>query len=94
MRCTLALIFTLTTAATAQAGWFNGLGRHLGLGWSDGYHAAGPSPPHSFSSFAIPPGGLASPEQIVVPSGKPTPAKMPHSLPPPRSAQPLFELPQ
>lgn len=93
MRTTLALILVLATAATAQAGWLNSLGRHLGLGWSDGYHACDQCSPRAFSSFAIPPGGLASPEQVVVPAKQPTPAKLPESLPPPRSHVPLFELP-
>ncbi len=93
MRPTFALILVLATAASAQAGWFNGLGRHLGLGWSDGYHACDQCPPQRHSSFAIPPGGLPFYETIVLPDKQPTPAKGPDSLPPPRSAPPLFELP-
>lgn len=93
MRTTLALILVLATAATAQAGWLNSLGRHWGLGWSDGYHACDQCPPRRTTNFAIPPGGLASPEQVFVPAKQPTPAKMPQSLPAPRSAVPLFELP-
>ena len=67
MRTTFALLLILAAAATAEAHWLNRLGRHLGLGWSDGYHAAGPSHPRHFSNFAIPPGGLPSPEQLPPP---------------------------
>ena len=67
MRTVIALLLIVSAAATAEAGWFNRLGRHLGLGWSDGYHAAGQSGPQHFSSFAIPPGGLPSPEHLPPP---------------------------
>jgi hypothetical protein len=83
MRSTVALILILATAATAHAGWFNSLGRHLGLGWSDGYHACDSCSRHG-SHFAIPPGGLPYPEPVPVPAKQPTPAKPPM----------LFELPE
>ena len=66
MRCLLALFLALSAAATAEAHWFNRLGRHLGLGWSDGYHA-GPAPSGYYSDFAIPPGGLTAPEPLPPP---------------------------
>ncbi|HUE74049.1 MAG TPA: hypothetical protein VMP01_24425 [Pirellulaceae bacterium] len=81
MRTAIALLLILTTGATAQASWLNRLGRHLGLGWSDGYHAVDPSAPRHFSNFAIPPGGLASPKFVA-----PSPA-------PKAASPPLFELP-
>ena len=80
MRSTAALILIFAMSATAHAGWFNRLGRHLGLGWSDGYHAG----PAHFSNFAIPPGGLAYPEPLPAGAKQPTPAMPPL----------LFELPQ
>lgn len=35
----IAVAFVLAGNVTAQAGWLNELGRDLGVGWSDGYHA-------------------------------------------------------
>ncbi len=35
----LAVALILAGTASASAGWINELGRNLGLGWSDGYHA-------------------------------------------------------
>jgi hypothetical protein len=35
----IVLAATLASAPPASAGWVNELGRNLGLGWSDGYHA-------------------------------------------------------
>ena len=44
MRATRLVVFAVlavaaTVPASASAGWINELGRDLGLGWSDGYHA-------------------------------------------------------
>jgi hypothetical protein len=35
----LVLAAMLALPVSASAGWMNELGRHTGLGWSDGYHA-------------------------------------------------------
>lgn len=88
MRCALALILVLATALTAQAGWWSGLGRHLGIGWSDGYHAFDQCPPSRDQGFAIPPGGVVPTGPSYIPDAQPTPA-MPHAetLPPPRAAR-------
>jgi hypothetical protein len=94
MRCTLALILALTTAATAHAGWLGGRGRHWGLGWGDGYHSCDQCPPRRHSSFAIPPGGLPFYETVVAVEKQRAAAALPESLLPPRFAPPpLFELP-
>jgi hypothetical protein len=34
-----ALVFALAASSSAHAGCLNFVCRHLGLGWSDGYHA-------------------------------------------------------
>ena len=34
-----AILLLLAGRGAATAGWMNELGRNLGLGWSDGYHA-------------------------------------------------------
>lgn len=87
MRSVMALGLILATAATAHAGWLNRLGRHLGLGWSDGYHAFDQCPPSGGQTFAIPPGGLVPTGPSFIPDAQPTPA-MPHPemLPPPQAA--------
>ena len=54
---TVALMLTLVPQAYAH--WPSTLGRHLGVGWSDGYHAQNDCPPgHSrnlpYSSWEVP----------------------------------------
>jgi hypothetical protein len=86
MRPTVALALLLAFVAPAQAGWFNKLGRHLGLGWSDGYHAQGQCTPPGGNDFAIPPGGFVPQGPILVPEPQPTPAHPPpENLPVPRT---------
>jgi len=34
-----------TFVPAARAHWFSGVGRYLGVGWSDGYHAKNACPP-------------------------------------------------
>ena len=71
----LAVVLTLTIVPLAQAHWFSDLGRHLGMGWSDGYHAQNDCPPQHGSAHcrscspqtvlwgnsAVEPEGLAHP---------------------------------
>ena len=47
----VAVIACLTFVPAARANWLNGVGRHLGVGWSDGYHATNGCPQkHAASS--------------------------------------------
>jgi hypothetical protein len=46
----LAVVLTLTVVPLAQAHWFSDFGRHLGVGWSDGYHAHNDCPPQHGSA--------------------------------------------
>ncbi|HZL89721.1 MAG TPA: hypothetical protein VFB96_15255 [Pirellulaceae bacterium] len=86
MRTTLAMILVFATAAAAQAGWCNRLGRHCGLGWSDGYHARSQGFEGCGQSCAIPPGGYMPQGPILVPEPQPTPARPPREeLPVPRT---------
>jgi hypothetical protein len=41
----LLLAMALPIARAARADWWNGPGRYLGVGWSDGYHAKNACPP-------------------------------------------------
>jgi hypothetical protein len=86
MRCTLTLILVLTAATTAQAGWLDSLGRHLGIGSSDGYHAKCQCSPHCGTCGPIPPGGHVPHGSILVPQPQPTPAQPPENLPEPQAA--------
>jgi hypothetical protein len=87
MRTALALLLIVATAATANAGWWSGLGRHLGIGWSDGYHAFDQCPPCRESGFAIPPGGYVPRGPAYLPDARPTPVMpQPEMLPAPRAA--------
>lgn len=85
MRPTVALALLLAFTTPAQAGWLNKLGRHLGLGWSDGYHAASQCPLPGGNVVAIPPGGYVPQGPILVPEPQPTPAQPPENLPVPRT---------
>ncbi len=46
------LLLTALSAHPTQAGPLNGLGRHLGWGWSDGYHAR----PYNGHGYYVHPG--------------------------------------
>jgi hypothetical protein len=41
----LAILAAVTFAPSARAHWFSGVGRYLGAGWGDGYHAKNACPP-------------------------------------------------
>ena len=81
----IVLAATLAGATPASAGWVNELGRNLGLGWSDGYHAYEGCPD---SRLRAQPwqrranrGGAY--EEPLVPYLEPTPAPAPQPPPEP-----------
>lgn len=41
----LSIVMCFSLAAAAEANWLNGVGRYLGVGWSDGYHSQSNCPP-------------------------------------------------
>jgi hypothetical protein len=41
----ITVVASLMLATAAQANWLNGVGRYLGVGWSDGYHSRTACPP-------------------------------------------------
>lgn len=82
------------TASSAQAGHFNSLGRKLGLGWSDGYHAHdhgqvyyGWAPTHSVPQMHAPP-PARRPEEIrpAREAARPAGPVLPSQLQSPRPA--------
>ena len=88
---TVLLAFALLTTLTsvpASAGWWNGLHRELGLGWSDGYHAytgCDPCEPRRKTPRYLSSGGMSPGAHYEVPSwlyGEPTPAT-PEPIAPP-----------
>jgi len=81
----------LIACATASATWVNELGRHLGVGWSDGYHAYEGCPDSRLRSQPwqrrANRGGMA--EEPLVPYLTPVPApQQPESLPEPKTSRP------
>ena len=66
----LAAAILLSSAAHADAGMWNEIGRALGLGWSDGYHAH-----HGCPTDHCPP---ATPHGFHAPTATPTPAAAAH----------------
>ena len=58
------ILAAVTLVPAAQAHWFSGLGRHLGVGWSDGYHAKNACPPQQAGGY---PNGSAETPWWVVP---------------------------
>ena len=69
--CTTVLLGLCLAEAQGQDGYLNWLGRRLGVGWSDGHHAAARGElaaacgPHA--------GGVKSPDFSPTPVGQPTP---------------------
>jgi hypothetical protein len=74
-RAIIALVFVVTGTHAAQAGTasIHSLGRHLGLGWSDGYHAR--EKPQTWgwhdASPAPPPAKMLPPAATTKRPGKP-----------------------
>lgn len=90
MRRIAAMLLILVPTPAARAGWLNEWGRHLGIGWSDGYHAFDQCPPRRGACCAIPPAGYLPAGPITVPGmeteSAPTPASpQSHPLPVPRT---------
>lgn len=86
-----AAALLLATAGSASASWVNELGRNLGLGWSDGYHAYEGCPDPRLRSQpwqrrSNRSGGM---EEPLVPYLVPTPAARPapQPLPAPQSSR-------
>jgi hypothetical protein len=98
MRVTRQFGFTLlllSLAATASAGWVNELGRHTGLGWSDGYHAYEGCPDSRLRSQPWQRRanrGAAYEEPLVpylepAPHPAPAPQPAPEPVPPPKTSR-------
>lgn len=90
-----AVVLVLANTGSAFAGWGNELGRNLGLGWSDGYHAyeGCPDPRHRAQPWQRRSKRSGGIEEPFVPYLQPTPAVRPappSSLPEPttRAAMP------
>lgn len=86
-----ALIFLGAAAAPVSAGWINELGRDLGLGWSDGYHAyeGCPDPRLRSQPWQRRSQRAGCPEESLVPylSAAPAAGQPAESLPPPKSTR-------
>lgn len=83
-----ALLFAST--APASAGWVNELGRNMGLGWSDGYHAYDncPAPPLRSQPWPRRSNRSGGMEDPLVPYLVPTPAANPDPQPLPPQPPP------
>lgn len=85
------LALTLAGPAPASAGWVNELGRNLGLGWSDGYHAyeGCPDPRLRSQPWQRRANRAGVCEEPLVPYLEPVPAPhpAPETLPPPNSSR-------
>jgi hypothetical protein len=79
-----ATAILLATAAPASASWVNELGRNLGLGWSDGYHAyeGCPDPRLRSQPWQRRSNRGGTSEESLVPYLQPTPAVRPAPAPP------------
>src|SRR5687767_3976061 len=80
------LALPLAVSTPACAGWANELGRNLGVGWSDGYHAYEGCPESRLRSQPwqrrANRGGAY--EESLVPYLPPTPEPSPEPIPPPK----------
>ena len=92
----LVLAFVLSCAladtSPASAGWVNELGRNLGVGWSDGYHAYEGCPDkrlHSQPWQRRTNRGVREEHLVpyLEPVPTPAPSPAPESLPPPQSSR-------
>ena len=81
----------LASAAPVSAAWVNELGRNLGLGWSDGYHAyeGCPDPRHRSQPWQRRANRSGVPEEPLVPYLEPAPAARPapQPLPAPKTSR-------
>jgi hypothetical protein len=86
-----ATAFLLGSAAPASASWVNELGRNLGLGWSDGYHAyeGCPDPRLRSQPWQRRSNRGGSSEEPLVPYLEPAPAvrPAPQPLPAPQTSR-------
>lgn len=87
----IATSFLIASAVPASAGWVNELGRNLGLGWSDGYHAyeGCPDPRLRSQPWQRRSNRSVGMEEPLVPYLAPTPAARPEPqpLPTPQSSR-------
>ena len=85
----IVLAATLAGASPASAGWINELGRDLGLGWSDGYHAYEGCPDSRLRSQPwqrrANRGGAY--DEPLVPYLEPAPEPSPEPIPPPKTSR-------
>jgi hypothetical protein len=70
----------------ARADWHHSLGRHLGVGWGDGYHSRTACPPRRSPGYF---GSQPSPPWWATPAAEAEPLPHPAAPPKPDSAQPF-----
>lgn len=91
----IGIATTLAVSASASAGWVNELGRNLGVGWSDGYHAYEGCPDSRHRSQPwqrrANRGGACdeplAPYLEPVPAPQPAPQPDPEPIPPPKTSR-------
>ena len=73
----VTVIAALSMSPTAHAHWWDGVGRHLGVGWGDGYHAKNACPPRHPNR-----NGMYGPVEVPWWAAPPAPAEsLPHPAP-------------